>query len=450
MAAAQITMPEPVVPSTSSHAIDKYESHFAYSNYTDSLNDDTTQFQNVSWNANRTGQLAPRPAARNLNSQAIGSRLLNAWSDNVKIPPAVTATATSLSRKSSLSVRAKSLFTGSPAASPASAQSTTVLNTQLVEEPEEEQQQSEHIMEYRPTFTALPPRSPRKSMTTISELDSASTTPCASQESPRRKASAPNRRFSWFQKPSATEHQQPTTTLSTASTLPDSDLLTLNSTTALLPHGLPTAPSPTNFTHLLTTATSLIQRFQAAHKANTAGLSDALAERSALADEAEEAETRARIARLQLEEVARRMEEQERAMLALAEELAGERERRAEVEVEVALLKGREREREARGRRGGNGRGREEASDSGFESDAETEGGSWAGEEREEGWKGGERVMGMGTGFGHEEGLGERWVEEGPWGAMRELREENCRLENRVRELEGVVEGCLDLVGEGN
>ncbi|AEO68864.1 uncharacterized protein THITE_2118616 [Thermothielavioides terrestris NRRL 8126] len=114
----------------------------------------------------------------------------------------------------------------------------------------------------------------------------------------------------------------------------------LNIEAALFPRGSPPSDrdpfSPSAFKNLHMNAIGLLTRMQAAYREQAAALRDLRAERSARKDELEEAETRARHLKMQLEDMARKAQEHQRVVQSLMEELAAERraredERRAAV-----------------------------------------------------------------------------------------------------------------------
>lgn len=123
-------------------------------------------------------------------------------------------------------------------------------------------------------------------------------------------------------------------TTPTSPAFDDDELCNLNIEAALFPQGLPPSDrdpiSPAAFKSLHMNAVGLLTRMQAAFRERVTALHDLQAERSAQRDELEEAETRARHLKMQLEDMARKAQEHERAIQSLAEELAAERRARAE------------------------------------------------------------------------------------------------------------------------
>ncbi|KAB5558346.1 hypothetical protein GE09DRAFT_109483 [Coniochaeta sp. 2T2.1] len=117
----------------------------------------------------------------------------------------------------------------------------------------------------------------------------------------------------------------------------DDELCNLQIETALFPPNSPgdrDAFSPAAFKNLQANAVGLLAKFQSAYRARVLALHDLEAERAAEKDEMEEAVTRAAHLRAQLEGMARRADEQEKAMRALMGELMAERRGREEERLE--------------------------------------------------------------------------------------------------------------------
>lgn len=113
------------------------------------------------------------------------------------------------------------------------------------------------------------------------------------------------------------------------------ELLTLSVEEALFPTGTPAtkdAFSPAAFKNLQTQATGLLTKMQNAYRQKAQALVDLEKDREAEREEVEEAETRAKHLKFQLEDMASKATEQERRMQQLMEELAVERRGRAELE----------------------------------------------------------------------------------------------------------------------
>ncbi|KAK0732798.1 hypothetical protein B0T21DRAFT_412954 [Apiosordaria backusii] len=125
----------------------------------------------------------------------------------------------------------------------------------------------------------------------------------------------------------------PTTSVSNMDAAANDELLNLNIETALFPPTSPSAGtdrdsfSPAAFKNFQMNAIGLLTKYQTAYKTQAITVHDLQQERSAQKDELEEAETRAKHLKFQLEGMARELAEQEKKMRALSEELQLERER---------------------------------------------------------------------------------------------------------------------------
>ncbi|KAF2866595.1 hypothetical protein BDV95DRAFT_504801 [Massariosphaeria phaeospora] len=125
---------------------------------------------------------------------------------------------------------------------------------------------------------------------------------------------------------------------------PSDELLKLNISTSLFPHGPVDPLDPTSFHDLLSNAESLLSRYQSSYRKLSSSLVDAEAEQSAQDDELDEAETRVRHLKMQLEAMAARASEQDAQMQQMMEELTFERRARQEEEAarkrSLALIRG--------------------------------------------------------------------------------------------------------------
>ncbi|KAF6836941.1 hypothetical protein CMUS01_05207 [Colletotrichum musicola] len=113
----------------------------------------------------------------------------------------------------------------------------------------------------------------------------------------------------------------------------DQELLSLNIQEALFPPSSPThrdAFSPAAFKNLEATAVGLLTKFQSAYQRQNAALLELREERDAQEDEGEEAETRIQHLKVQLENMASKVAEQEQSMQQLMEVLAAEKKARQE------------------------------------------------------------------------------------------------------------------------
>lgn len=123
-----------------------------------------------------------------------------------------------------------------------------------------------------------------------------------------------------------------------ASPMLDEELCNLDIEAALFPAGSPNerdAFSPAAYKNLQTNAVGLLTKMQSAYRERVITIRELQGERSAQMDEIEEAETRAQHLKMQLEGMARKAQEQEKAMQQLMDELLAERKARAEMEQRI-------------------------------------------------------------------------------------------------------------------
>ena len=164
------------------------------------------------------------------------------------------------------------------------------------------------------------------------------------QQSPRSaaKPGAQAGKFAWLlpsQKPAASAPQHSPTLHD-----PSDELLHVNISQSLFPHGPADPLAPSSFHDLATNAERLLTRFQSSYRALSAALGEARAEQSAQGDELDEAETRVRHLKMQLETMASRASDQDEHMQRLVDELRRERQLRKDDEEarkrSVALVRG--------------------------------------------------------------------------------------------------------------
>ncbi len=130
-------------------------------------------------------------------------------------------------------------------------------------------------------------------------------------------------RFAWFGARPATPPPKPV-----RDDIAEDKLLTLDIQTALFPRGPADPLDPSSFHDLLFNAESIISQMQAGYRRKTEALLDMAADTEVRQEEFEEVQTRARHLKLQLDNMAARVAEQEDAMKALADELALEKQLR--------------------------------------------------------------------------------------------------------------------------
>lgn len=120
-----------------------------------------------------------------------------------------------------------------------------------------------------------------------------------------------------------------------AKPLPDElsdELLEMNVSAALFPNEPANPFSPASFKNLQQQAEVLLLRLQTAYKERTTALHDMAAEKETIAEESEGAVTRAKHLKMQLDEMTAKFAEQDQAMMNLVDELAQEKQARREDE----------------------------------------------------------------------------------------------------------------------
>lgn len=133
-------------------------------------------------------------------------------------------------------------------------------------------------------------------------------------------------RFSFL----ANRVSSPKPTLHSANT--NDELINMDISTALLPTGSVDPISPAAFKDLQRKAEGLLLRLQAAYKEQTISLGDMTAEKETLAEETQSAQTTARHLKVQLDDMSTKLAEQDEAMMNLVDELAQEKLARREEE----------------------------------------------------------------------------------------------------------------------
>jgi hypothetical protein len=302
---------------------------------------------------------------------------------------------------------------------------------------------------------------------------------------PTKSPSRPNAtsKFSWLlstQKNAATPPPVPSPTYHN----PDDELLNINISQALFPHGPADPLAPSSFHDLLTNAEALLSRYQKSYRQMSTALMDARSEQSAQEDELDEAETRVRHLKMQLETMAARADDQDEQLRNLMEDLAFERRARQEEEAarkrSLALIRGPAQCehtacQDTNPRRRNRTSGSEVSVDSGFESEAETDAASVfsrnclspTGTDRssihdvEDATPKGKKPLLMQRRSTYDKvregtvNLGQgSWgcanceggAQSAVWGRLAKEREENRTLRMRVETLEEAVEGALNVV----
>ncbi|KAH7378430.1 hypothetical protein DE146DRAFT_319906 [Phaeosphaeria sp. MPI-PUGE-AT-0046c] len=265
----------------------------------------------------------------------------------------------------------------------------------------------------------------------------------------------------------------------------DDELLNINIAQALFPHGPADPLAPSSFNDLLANAEKLLSRYQSSYRQLSTSLVDARSEQSAQEDELDEADTRVRHLKMQLETMAARATEQDEQMRKMTEELAFERHARQEEEAarkrSLALVRSQPLCEhvacaDTTPRRRNRISNSEISVDSGFESEAETDAASVFSRtcmsptgtdmssmldvdldstpksrkpqplERKSTYEkvrdGTVSLEKGGWGCANCEGGAQAAV----WGRLAKEREENRTLRHRVEQLEDAVEGALNVV----
>ena len=259
------------------------------------------------------------------------------------------------------------------------------------------------------------------------------------------------------------------------------ELYNLDIKAALFPAGPADPFSPSSFKNLLQNAEGLLLRMQRAYKERTASLREMTQEKEAQSEELEEAQTRAKHLKLQLDDMSVKLAEQDVAMMSLVDEVAVMKKWRQDEENKksIRLVEADDETRAPR-----NHRARKRVSrDSGFESqsDDETPASSVFSEDRESPMTSGNTSPNIGSQETVNESQHERsaagtllplitMMKPGHHGLQSDtiarttysyreevnaseamgivsmLQMENTGLKQRVEYLESTLDGCLDLV----
>lgn len=166
---------------------------------------------------------------------------------------------------------------------------------------------------------------------TRTSSDSGKQSQAPAQPPPQETPSTASNRFAWLlstQKNATVPASIPSPTYHN----PSDELLNLNISQALFPHGPVDPLAPSSFNDLLASAESLISRYQTSYRKLSSALVDARAEQSAQDDELDEADTRIRHLKMQMETMAARAADQDEQMRRLMEDLMFEKRAREEEE----------------------------------------------------------------------------------------------------------------------
>jgi len=338
---------------------------------------------------------------------------------------------------------------------------------------DEEPEETEFIVDYKPSFTATPERRLSRTMSTRAAAVASNNSTPTRLPTQQTKGS---RLSGWFTQ----KAEIPASTEAASKSMELADpFLDLNINAALFPTGPADPLSPHAFNDLLQNATNLITSLQTSYRQKVSLLRSAHSERDAVIEESDEAATRARHLKAQLEAMAQRAAEQDSAMQALANELAAERASLADDRAELDCLRrtaasgSLEKRRDSvsshrhepsgtecdackddstprRPRMGRARRSDGPSSDSGFESDFDAETASVVSSACSP--RAAFVAARPAMGFVAEEQVWERRSmanagTNGAWLVVSQLRQENSGLKSRVGELERAVEGALRVVG---
>ncbi|EME82239.1 uncharacterized protein MYCFIDRAFT_215620 [Pseudocercospora fijiensis CIRAD86] len=234
--------------------------------------------------------------------------------------------------------------------------------------PTKEKEGTDFVMEYQPgNFTERPIDGRVRRHSTAKTPTPTPTTP---------PVTAANRKTSWFtRKPTL-----PAPAPAPAAAKVEDEMLNLNIHACLFPHGPADPLSPHAFNDLLRNATDLLQRLQAAYKEKLDYIASIQPEVDAQKEEVDEARTRSHHLKMQLEDIGRKAEEQRQVNEELLIQLSQEKVKLQEAQEQAKTIRLVRRETaetefdtdvdEMPHRRKRNSGGN--ASDSGFESDADT------------------------------------------------------------------------------
>lgn len=246
--------------------------------------------------------------------------------------------------------------------------------------------------------------------------------------------------------------------------------------TALFPNGQSDDLTPHSYNELLVNATNLLQRMQSAYKAKVDYVATLQPEMDVQREEIEETDIRSRHLKLQLEDMGRRAQEQERTMKELASQLSEERFRNQEAREKESRKASRSfkapppstadetTDDETTPRRQFPNKrisaGSTDASDSGFESDLDRD---WSQDPLDPSLQKAvlaspspitptkQRMAGHQHAPLNSSGLRnsvKRLGSDGSaWAVMERLRVENVALKKQVADMQRELQGCIELIG---
>lgn len=298
-------------------------------------------------------------------------------------------------------------------------------------------------------------------------------------ERPRKRASMlpqtpEKQKTSWFgRKVASPTHQQ-------SPNLVNDELANMNIMASLFPNGQSDELTPHAFNDLLVNATTLLQRMQSGYREKVNYIATLQPEMDVQREEVEEADIRSRHLKLQLEDMGRRAQEQEKAMQELASQLSEERFRHQEAREKEARKASRsfkpaplpspsvadettDDETTPRRRKRASA-GSTDASDSGFESDLDRDSERFSQDPLDPVMQ--RAVLASPAPVTptkqrlqhtphHSSGLrnsvssmNKRLGSDGSaWAVMERLRGENVELRAQVSEMQKELQGCIELLG---
>jgi len=153
------------------------------------------------------------------------------------------------------------------------------------------------------------------------------------------------------------------------------ELANLDIKTALQPRGPSDPFSPSSFKNLLQHAEGLLSKLQTAYKERSTTLREVEAEKEAQAEELEEARMKAKHLKMQLDDMATKMAEQDAAMMGLVDEMAEQKKWRQDLEARgtIRLVQAEDEPRSQPVRRKKRTSGASEVNDSAYDSQTDDE-----------------------------------------------------------------------------
>ncbi|KAK3717757.1 hypothetical protein LTR37_005528 [Vermiconidia calcicola] len=437
--AARTALPRTYTSSNLSHHSRPGSSRDTGYNGSEGLIDDTSsprQFDGV-WNEDGQVIASPRETAAPIRP-AFGARFLSSLSGAQPAAAALTRKGSVLhSRAKSLAAYVPKLNTSNtPTLTPERVQAPNKIFGDLFNgesapirlgapvSPTKEKDESEFVMEYTPTFTERPTAAFRRRDTGAS---AATTRPPSVKKS------------SWF-------NRQPTMVSAPKPQQQQDELVTMNINQSLFPNGPADPLNPAAFNDLLLNATNLLQRMRAAYMEKIDYISSIQPEIDAQREEVEEADTRSKHLKFQMENMAQQIVDRDQAMQEMGRQLAQEKIKAQEARESARTVRlvrdersdGDDEETPTRRRKRPSD---ESASDSGFESDMESVFSVHSGAETP--------LSPPASSYGRALNLrpGNKTGKEGAaWATVEALRNENQGLRMQMDRMQSEMQTCIELV----